>query len=408
VQDETRDELAASPGRLPLVLLGSLVITGIGQTLLYALLPLASRQLGMSEYQASAVFALSALFWSGFSPVWGRLSDRTQGVWVLALGMIGQAASNLAVGLVFFFALRGALPHPWVFPLLLTLRGINGVLGSAVLPSAQGLALRSAPHKPRIAIIGSIATCWNIGTMSGPGFATVLIGLGTGAPLFVSAGLAVLAAGVVLARAPAGAGSVIRAVPRRGAARLVRARIWPFMAMILATGTANAIVAQATAYVILDRLSLPPARAHAVIGIALSLVAARSVAAQTAAIRLRPAAHRLMTAGAAMIAIAAVAILLLPNVYVLLPALAVTGMGLGIGSLGISTAASLLMRPAQQGAVAGALASASSLGAIVSALGVMPFYHVMPNLPYLAVAVLGAGVAVASRLAPRRSGLAAP
>lgn len=394
----------AEPGRLPFVLLGSLVITGVGQTLLYALLPLASRRLGMPESQASAVFALSALFWSAFSPVWGRLSDRLGGVRILAIGMIGQALSNLAVGLVFYAALRGQLPQPWVFPLLLTLRGINGVLGSAVLPSAQGLALRAAPDRPRIAIIGTIATCWNIGTMSGPGFASVLVGLGMGAPLFVAAGLAVASAGFMALRSPGTTAQPAQAPPRKGDARLVRARIWPFMLMVLATGTANAIVAQATAYVILDRLGLTAEMAHRVIGIALSLVAASSVAAQSLAIRLRPPAHFLMAAGAGSVGLAALAILLMPTLYVVLTALALIGMGLGLGGLGISTAASLLMRPSQQGAVAGALASASSLGAIVSALGVMPFYHRWPDLPYVMVAVLGGMVAVGSRFAPRRRG----
>jgi MFS family permease len=382
------------------VLLGSLVITGIGQTLLYALLPLASRPLGLTESQASAVYALSALFWSGFSPFWGRASDRGHGVWVLCLGMIGQASSNLAVGVVLVAALRGALPHLWVFPLLMILRGINGVLGSAVLPAAQGIALRSAPHKPRIAIVGTVATCWNIGSMSGPSFASALIVFGSGAPLFVSAAIAVLAAGIMLNRPAAQGAARAPLPPRPGASRLVRARIWPFMAMSLALNTASNIVAQVTAYFVLDRLGLSASAVPHVVGTALTLVAASSVAAQTLAIRLRPSASALMTGGALAVVLAACAILAMPVTWVLLPALSLAGMGLGVGSLGISTAASLMMRPSQQGAVAGTLASASSLGAILSA-GVMLSYRHWADGPYAMVALLCLGVAIASRLAPR-------
>ncbi len=65
----------------------------------------------------------------------------------------------------------------------------------------------------------------------------------------------------------------------------------------------------------------------------------------------------------------------------------------------MSTAASLRTRPNQQGGVAGTLASASSLGAIVSALGVMPFYERVVLLPYATVvllaALIGAGVILA-------------
>jgi hypothetical protein len=69
--------------------------------------------------------------------------------------------------------------------------------------------------------------------------------------------------------------------------------------------------------------------------------------------------------------------------------------------LGNSTAASLMTRAGQQGAVAGTLASAGSLGAIVSALAVMPFYERFPDAPYVVAAGLAALVLVGSIWAPR-------
>lgn len=399
----TSDTMVAGTARqgVPLVLLGSLVITGIGQTLLYALLPLASRALSMSGQEASAVFALSSIFWSAFSPVWGRIADRSGGTWVMMLGMAGQALSNAAVGVVLLTALQGRLPHHLVFPLLLGLRGINGVLGSAVLPSAQGMALRAAPDRPRIALIGTVATCWAVGTMSGPGFAAGLAAFGLATPLFVAAGLALCAA-AVMAGQGSRPGVVMAAAPQRAAMRrLIRRRIWPFMAMGLAIGTANSIVAQVTGFFVQDRLGVSEHRAVALSGISLSLVAGAAIAAQTAAIRLRPRPSLLMALGALAVGSACAAIVLMPVPGVLLGALAVAGAGLGAASLGISTSASLMMRPGQQGAVAGSLASASSLGALVSALAVMPFYERMPDFPYLAAGALAAAVLLASPLAPR-------
>jgi MFS family permease len=401
-------ESSGQRGRVPAVLLGSLAMTGIGQTLLYALLPMASRSLGLSGFQSSAVFALSALLWSLSSPFWGRISDRSRGASVLALGMIGQALSNFAVGATIYFAQHGRLPHAAVFPLLLGLRGINGMLGSAVLPSAQGLALRSAPGRPRIAVVGTIASSWSIGTMAGPGFAAVLAPLGLGAPLFAAAALSTLAGLLLLSRKAATGPAVASSAARPHALRFIRRRIWPLMIMSLGVGTANSIVAQSTGFFVQDRLGLSAHAAIAVSGAALSLAAACSLAMQILAIRLRPAATSLIIAGAAALALATAVVVLMPAAALLVPAIGLAGAGIGASALGLSTSASLMTRPDQQGGVAGSLASASSLGAIVSALAVMPFYEMLPDLPYLAAAslalgVVGGGVLVRKAAGARRN-----
>jgi MFS family permease len=393
---------ASVQNRVPLVLLGSLAVTGIGQTLLYALLPLASRRLGLSTGQSSQVFALSALLWSLSSPFWGRVADRTAGVGVLVLGMLGQGLSNLAVGLTLLGALRGSVPHAAVYPALLVLRGINGVLGSAVLPSAQGLALRRAPAKPRISVVGSVATAWTVGTMTGPGFAAALAPFGLAAPLLVAAGMAALASAVLGLRTSGGGGAIQSSARHPNVLRMIRRRIWGFMVMQLAVGTAGAIVSQSTGFFVQDRLGLSAHAAVTVTGIALSVLAGCNIAGQVFAIRLRPSATRLIGGGALAVMLASLAAVLVQVPAVLVPAMGVIGAGFGAVTLGLSTAASLMTRASQQGAVAGTLASAGSLGAIVSALAVMPFYETYTALPYLVVAGLCGCVGMGSLFAPRK------
>jgi len=394
---------AGQQNRVPLVLLGSLAVTGIGQTLLYALLPLASRRLGLSTGQSSQVFALSALLWSLSSPFWGRVADRTAGVGILVLGMLGQGLSNLAVGLTLLGALRGSVPHAAVYPALLVLRGINGVLGSAVLPSAQGLALRRAPARPRIAVVGAVATAWTVGTMTGPGFAAALAPFGLAAPLLVAAGMAALASAVLGLRTSGRAGGTPgTSVRHPNVLRMIRRRIWGFMVMQLAVGTAGAIVSQSTGFFVQDRLGLSAHAAVTVTGIALSVLAGCNIAGQVFAIRLRPSATRLIGGGALAVMLASLAAVLVQVPAVLVPAMGVIGAGFGAVTLGLSTAASLMTRASQQGAVAGTLASAGSLGAIVSALAVMPFYETYTALPYLVVAGLCGCVGMGSLFAPRK------
>ena len=109
----------------------------------------------------------------------------------------------------------------------------------------------------------------------------------------------------------------------------------------------------------------------------------------------------LVLLGAVGVVGAAAAVELVRLPLVLMVAVGTMGAGFGSMTLGISTSASLLTRPGQQGAVAGSLASAGSLGAIVSALAIMPFYERLPFLPYGTVGVLGIFVAVGGFLAPR-------
>jgi MFS family permease len=383
------------------VLLCSLAVTGVGQTLLYALLPLASRRLGLGTGHSSQVFALSALLWSLSSPFWGRIADRAGGVAILVLGMLGQGLSNLAVGLTILGALRGVVPLVAVYPALLVLRGINGVLGSAVLPAAQGFALRRASGRPRIAVVGSIASAWSVGSMTGPGFAAALAPFGLAAPLLVAAGLAAAAAGVLAFRGGGGS-SVVPSAGGRHAFRKIRRRIWGYMIMQLAAGTASAIVSQATGFFVQDRLGLSAHKAVTVTGLSLSVLAGCNIAGQVFAIRLRPSAGNLIAGGASAATLAAVAAVLVQRPAMLVPALGVIGAGFGSMTLGLSTAASLMTRASQQGAVAGTLASAGSLGAIVSALAVMPFYENDTAIPYITVAALCAGIGAASLFAPRR------
>lgn len=392
------------PGRLPRVLLGCLAVTGVGQTLLYAVLPLASRSaLALSGAQSSMVFALSSILWSAFSPVWGRRADRGGAGRVLAMGMVGQAVSNLAVGSAFVAAQRGVLGHWAVFPLLLLLRGINGVFGCGVLPAAQSLALRGAPGRERIAVVGTVTASWSIGTMAGPGFAAILAPLGMAAPLLCAAAASGGAAVFLGLRAQSQPDNAVE-VTRPPAFGMIRRRIWGFMLMQLGLGVANSVVAQSTGFFVQDRLGLTAGRAVAVAGLGLSALAACSVAAQMVAVRVRPAPHVLMQVGAAGAALAAVALVLWPGPAMLVAALGAMGAGFGVATLGSSATASLLTRANQQGAVAGTLTSAGSLGAVFSALLIMPFYERFNALPYVSVAVLTLCVLAGSFVAPRPGG----
>ena len=57
------------------ILFVSLVCIGIGQSMLFAVLPPAARELGVSPVRIASIFATSASIWVVASPWWGRRSE---------------------------------------------------------------------------------------------------------------------------------------------------------------------------------------------------------------------------------------------------------------------------------------------------------------------------------------------
>ena len=86
-------------------LLACVMVLGMGQTIMFAILPPIGRELGLSELQVGAIFSLSALMWVVMSPFWGRLSDRWRRKPVILIGMGGYIVSMIAFTSIIQFGL---------------------------------------------------------------------------------------------------------------------------------------------------------------------------------------------------------------------------------------------------------------------------------------------------------------
>src|SRR5690606_17918050 len=121
-----------------LLLFVCLLAVGAGNTMLTsAVLPPLTRELGLPDWKAGAIFSLSAAIWVVTAPYWGNRSN----VWgrrkVAAIGMFGFAASMFLFALTAAVALAGWITD-WIliFVLLLAARTLFGVFGSATNPAA--------------------------------------------------------------------------------------------------------------------------------------------------------------------------------------------------------------------------------------------------------------------------------
>src|SRR5262245_44816382 len=75
------------------VLFACLVSVGMGQSMLFSVLPPAARELGISPFQVSTIFATSASIWVFVSPAWGRRSDVAGRRAIIIVGLVGYALS---------------------------------------------------------------------------------------------------------------------------------------------------------------------------------------------------------------------------------------------------------------------------------------------------------------------------
>ena len=78
----------------PLVLF-SVLTTGVGQSMTFALLAPLGREVGFREVQVGLIITCSALVFTLTSPIWGRISDRWGRRPILVIGQIGYGGGCL-------------------------------------------------------------------------------------------------------------------------------------------------------------------------------------------------------------------------------------------------------------------------------------------------------------------------
>ncbi|HAQ36568.1 MAG TPA: MFS transporter, partial [Alphaproteobacteria bacterium] len=125
-----------------------LMATGIGNSMLFAILPPLARELAVSEIYIGAIYTLSALLFLVMSPVWGALSDRRGRRPLIIFGLTSFAVSTLIFACGAWAGQVGLLPPLAAIVAMALSRALFGGLGSATNPSAQAyVADRTSPSE---------------------------------------------------------------------------------------------------------------------------------------------------------------------------------------------------------------------------------------------------------------------
>jgi MFS family permease len=366
------------------ILFVGLVCVGMGQSILFSTLPPAARELGLTPFRISTIFATSATLWIFVSPWWGRRSDVVGRRPIILGGLLGYALSMTLVGTTISLGQSHVLSAALVYPCLIASRCIFALLGSGTGPASQAYVADRTTHAERTAGVAFLNAAMGLGETVGPGFGSLLLPLGLGAPLYFAATVAVASAALLGRFLPEETSPHARPSTPRARLALGDRRILPFLAVAAALQAVRATTTITLALFFQDTLALDASAAARDAGYGFVVLAVSGLFSQLVLVqRLHPQARTMLRIGTTL-AIGAFALLIVGRTLpVYLVALSGLGLGLGLVRPGTAAGASLSVGAHEQGAVAGVMGGLAVIGNVVGPMIGTTLYQLTPNAPYI-------------------------
>jgi MFS family permease len=374
------------------ILFVCLVCIGIGQSMLFSILPPAARAIGITPFQVSTIFATSASIWVFVSPWWGRRSDVRGRRPIILTGLLGYALSMFSLAVVIQIGRAGLLPAMLIYPMLIVARSLFALLGSGTGPASQAYVADRTSHSDRTAGVALVSAAMGVGETLGPGVGAAFAAFSLLVPLYLSAGLAVLSSFMIHRFLPEERPPVASAAPHARRLSFRDPRIAPFVAVSASLQAVRATTTITLAFFLQDTLGLTPAETVQRAGIGFVAMAIAGLLAQLVLVqRLRPTARHMLRVGAPLAVAAFLMFIVLHSYPAYLLGLVMLGIALGLIRPGSAAAASLSVEAHEQGAVAGLVNGVAVLGNVFGPMIGTSLYSISPIGPYVLNATIMAG-----------------
>lgn len=387
-----RTMASVHPQRAFYVLFACLVCVGMGQSMLFSILPPAARAIGISPFQVSTIFATSASIWVFISPMWGRRSDVAGRRKVILIGLLGYALSMVLLATMIEIGLHQILGPALVYPLMVASRSVFALLGSGTGPASQAYIAERTSRLERTAGVALVSAAMGLGETVGPGVGAALAGLDLLAPIYLSAGLAVLSALTIWRFLPEDGPPIAAAATRPPRMRVGDRRVLPFLLVSIALQAVRATTVITLAFFLQDTLQLTAQQTVQYSGVGFVVLAVAGLFSQLVIVqRFRPPARWMIRTGTALMVVAFVLLIVGGSFGVYLTGLMSLGIGLGLVRPGSAAAASLSVDINEQGSVAGMLSGVAVIGNVFGPMLGTTLYSFAHTGPY----VLNAGIMAA-------------
>lgn len=371
-----------------LILLAGLVTYGMGQSLLFVIFTPLARQLGLAEWQLGFVIAASNVALAVSAPRWGRASETLGRRRVFLIGLGGYAIGYAALALGVQLGLWGWISALPLFALLLVLRLAYGLVVGGINPAATAYIADTTDEASRSSGMALIAMSGGLGTIIGPAFGGALAGVSPVFAMYAAAVLALLAGGWAFFALPEPA----RRGDRGTAPRLAASdrRVLPYLVGWVVVFGVFTGIQTITASLVADRYEITDViAAQRSMMVAMLCMACFTLLVQAVVLQAWKATPAMMLkAGFGLMAAGLLLIAFGPGVYSMYAGYAVFGLSFGFAAPGLNAAASLSVGPGEQGAVAGLLSAAPTVGMIFGPILCGVVYRASPQLPLLAGVVL--------------------
>ena len=374
------------------VLSAALACIGAGQSTIFILIPQEIRSLGFNEFQVGLIFSISALAWIFFSPYWGRLSDQIGRSKIFMLGIIGFALSLFLFAGIIKFAQIYTVSFSVLFILLILARLINGLLGSAVRPSAGGRIADITDTTNRTSGFARLDAGWQFGVVLGPIAVGLIMLLSNNNLLmpFIFIGAMGLLIGIFNFNLLKKDDSSFFNKENNIQLKFSDKRVLPSLIIAAFLGISNACIVLTSSLFVNDVILKSSEDLYFFVSIGFAIVALSGLITQLLIVDKFPIdPKKLVFVG---LLIMATVFYLLSNTkeinffYVLL---AIYGFGGGLARPGNVSILSLSVNSNEQGSASGLMGTVFPLGHLLTPFSIMPLYMINPSYPYLLISFLG-------------------
>ena len=371
------------------VLILALMATGMGQSLVFAILAPLGREVELGELQITSVIAISALIFSFAAPRWGRLSDRVGRKPIIICGLLGYTVGTLLFTSVFYAGLAGLLGGTLLYGTILASRCCQAVIMSGTNPAATAYAADHTGAKRRTQTMARLGTANSMGTILGPAVSGALATFGLLAPLYFAAGLAFLAALLVWWQLPVTPRQDLTSRPLSTRLRFTDRRILLLLATAVGLFIGFSGIQQTLGFQLQDKLGLSGIATAQMTGAALMVSASFTFLVQVTVMqRVKLKTTQFIRLGLISLLFGAAVIAGFESFAVLAVGMAFLGVGMGLCMPAISAGASLAVRPEEQGAAAGLVSACPAIGFVSGPVMAGALYQVHGSLaPLFSAAV---------------------
>lgn len=345
------------------VLIVGLMATGIGQSLVFAILPPLGREVNLSEIQITSIIAVSALVFAIASPRWGRLSDRVGRKPIIITGLLGYMVGTILFTSVFYAGLSGALSGLTLYAVLLITRCSQSVIMSGTNPASAAYAADHSSPDQRTKTMARLGTANSMGMILGPAVSGALATLGLLAPMYFAGALAAFAAVLIWRKLPTTPQPDLVSRPVRIRVRYSDPRVFRFLWGAIGLFLGYSGIQQTLGFQLQDKMELSGIETAQMTGAALMIAAVFTFITQVTVMqRLKLAPTVFIRIGMVALLIGATFIVFFDRFAVLAIGMSFLGTGLGMCAPSISAGASLAVTPEEQGAIAGMVSSCPAIG----------------------------------------------